>query len=307
MKNPINTTHIEGLVYESNLELRTAGEKSKFPGTVFIMGVLKVATDDECTNIVPVHFTYVTAVTSKGKPNATFPILKDIIDGKIGTVMANGPENAGKIRIDSALGLNEFYSDRSGEDTLISTKRNEGGFVHLVTALNQDEKMRSTFTTDIVITKVSRIDADEERGTPERVIVHGCVFDFRKAILPVDFVVTNARGMDYFEALDASPTNPVFTKVWGRQKASVVKRVEESSWGEAHVQESAATRIDWVITGSNKEPYDWDDESTILATELSQAMSDREIYLASVKQRQIEYKAAQNSASVPNTGDAFKF
>ena len=298
MKNMANSTHIEGLVYEHTLELRKSGENSKNPGTEFIMGNLNIATDDACTNIVPVHFTYVTATTSKGNNNATFGLLKDIIDGKIGTVMNNGADKAGKVRIDSAIGLNEFYSDRNGKEELVSVKRNEGGFVHTVSALNADEKARNTFTADMLITSVARIEADEERGTKERVVVRGCVFDFRKAVLPLDFSVTNARGMDYFEGLGASSKSPVFTKVWGRQVSQTVvnKRVEESGWGEANVQESTNTRRDWVITGSNTEPYEWDSEDTITAKELTEAMANREVYLAGVKQRQDEYKASKAAA-----------
>ena len=298
MKNMINSTHIEGLVYESTLELRVSGENSKNPGTEFIMGNLNIATDNDCTNIVPVHFTYVTATTAKGNTNATFGVLKDIVDGKIGTVMANGKENAGKVRIDSAIGLNEFYSDRNGKEELVSAKRNEGGFVHTVATLNPDEKTRNTFMADMLITSVNRIEADESRGTKEKVVVRGCVFDFRKAVLPIEFSVTNARGMDYFEGLEASPKTPIFTKVWGRQISTTVTntRVEESGWGEANVQESTSTRRDWVITGSNTEPYAWDDEETITAKELTEAMANREVYLAGIKQRQDEYKASKAAA-----------
>lgn len=306
MKTMINSTHIEGLIYESTLELRVSGENSKNPGTEFIMGNLNIATDNDCTNIVPVHFTYVTATTSKGSTNATFNVLKDIVDGKIGTVMANGKENAGKVRIDSAIGLNEFYSDRNGKEELVSAKRNEGGFVHTVAALNADEKARNTFMADMLITSVTHVDADDERGTKEKALVRGCVFDFRKAVLPIEFSVTNARGMDYFEGLEASPKSPVFTKVWGRQISQTVtnKRVEESGWGEANVQESTSTRRDWVITGSNTEPYAWDDEETITAKELTEAMANREVYLAGIKQRQDEYKAskAAPAAAAPAAG-----
>ena len=298
MKNMINSCHIEGLVYESTLELRVSGENSKNPGTEFIMGNLNIATDNDCTNIVPVHFTYVTATTSKGNANATFGVLKDIIDGKIGTVMANGAENAGKVRIDSAIGLNEFYSDRNGKEELVSAKRNEGGFVHTVAALNEDEKARNTFTADMLITSVTHVDADDLKGTKEKALVRGCVFDFRKAVLPVEFSVTNARGMDYFEGLDASPKTPVFTKVWGRQVSKTVtnEKIEESGWGEANVQTSTSTRRDWVITGSNTEPYEWDSEETITAKELTEAMANREVYLAGIKQRQDEYKASKAAA-----------
>ena len=306
MKTMINATHIEGLVYESTLELRTSGENSKNPGTEFIMGNLNIATDNDCTNIVPVHFTYVTATTSKGNANATFNVLKDIVDGKIGTVMANGKDKAGKVRIDSAIGLNEFYSDRNGKEELVSAKRNEGGFVHIVSALNNDEKTRNTFMADMLITSTTRIPADPDKGTKEKVTVRGCVFDFRKAVLPIEFVVTNARGMDYFEGLEASPKSPVFTKVWGRQISTTVTntKVEESGWGEANVQESTSTRREWVITGSNTEPYEWDSEDTITAKELTEAMSNREVYLAGIKQRQDEYKASKAAPAAANTAMA---
>ena len=307
--NFINKTHIEGLVYESALELRTSGENSKHPGTQFIMGNLNIATDDACTNIVPVHFTYVTATTAKGNANATFGVLKDIIDKKIGTVMTVGADKAGKVRIDSAIGLNEFYSDRNGKEELVSVKRNEGGFVHVTNTLAPDEKTRNTFETDMLITSVNRIEGDEEKGTKDKVIVRGVIFDFRKAILPVDFSITNERGMDYFEGLEASSKNPVFTKIWGRQisQTTVNKTVEESAWGETLVKEIPSTRRDWVIAGSNPEPYVWDDESTITAVELTKAMSDRETYLATIKQRQDEYKAQKAATPIAAPAGEFKF
>ena len=101
--------------------------------------------------------------------------------------------------------------------------------------------------------------------------------------------------MNYFEDLEASPKNPVFTKVWGRQisQTTITKKVEESAWGETLVKETPSTRREWVITGSNPEPYLWDDESTITAVELTKAMADRETYLATIKQRRDEYKATQ--------------
>lgn len=307
----INATHVEGFVYESELELRTSGPNSKNPGTEFIMGNLSIATDDACVNIVPVHFTYVTATTAKGSQNATFTVLKDIIDKKIGTVMSDGKDAAGKVRIDSAIGLNEFYSDRNGTEELVSAKRNEGGFVHKVDVLAEDEKARNTFEADMIITQVIHVDANEERNTPEKAIVKGAVFDFRKALLPVEFSATNPKAMAYFEDLGASGSNPVFTKVWGRQMSEVTVRkiVEESAFGEDSVREVRNSRKDWVITGAAREPYTWDDESSITANELKEAMAAREIYLAGIKQRQDEYRASkgQMPASATPAKGAFNF
>ena len=299
MKSMINRTHIEGLIYEHDLQMRESGPNSKNPGTQFIMGNVQIATDDAMTNIVPVHFTYVTATTSKGNPNATFTILSQIIDGTLGSVMANGEDSAAKVRIDSAIGLNEFYSDRNGQEELVSVKRNEGGFVHTIAALVEDESSRNTFEADILITNVRTIDADEERNLPEKAIIKGAIFDFRKALMPVEFSAINPNAISYFEGLGASNKEPVFTRVKGRQVSETVTRkiTEESAFGEASVREVTSNRKDWVISWAQSDPYVWDDESTITAAELTEAMSNREVYLAGIKQRQDEYKASKGQAS----------
>lgn len=308
MKKCINQTHIEGLLYEHKLELKVSGENSKNPGTKFISGTIDIATDDAGVNIVPVHFTYVTEKTAKGSTNATFTTLMNIIDKKFGTVMANGKDAAVKLRIDSALGLNEFYSDRNGTEELVSVKRNEGGFVHVADALAEDENTRNTFTCDMLITNVSIKEADEERNMPEKAIVKGAIFDFRGSLLPVEFSAINPNAIKYFESLDASNTNPTFTKLWGRQVSETITRTitEESAFGEDSVREVKSSRKDFVITGASKEPYDWDSEDTITANELGEAIANRETYLATMKQRQDEYKASQGAAAAPsNSGFNF--
>ena len=284
-----NECHIEGYLYEHNLEKKVSGEKSKNPGTEFISGTISIATDEDILNIVPIHFTYVTALTASGKPNATFATLSNIVDGTYDTVMNSGKDNAAKIRVDSAIGLNEFYSDRNGQEELVSTKRNEGGFVHLVTdGLVDDVKNRNTFKCDMLITNVRHIDADEEKNLPEKAIVRGAIFDFRKSLLPVEFTAVNPGAINYFEGLDASNANPVFTQIWGRQVSETVVRTitEESAFGDPHIREVKSNRKDWVITGARPEPYEWDDESTLTAAEVNEAGKERELMLAALKQRQ---------------------
>lgn len=309
-KNFINSTHIEGFVYDHTLELRKSSEQSKKPGTEFIMGTLSVAVDNALTNIIPVHFTYVTETTASGKTNATFQTLKDIINGTIGNITKHGAANAGRVRIDSAIGLNDFYSNRTGTEELVSVRRNEGGFVHSVNQISENEDTRNTFTADMIITGVVRSEGDTPRAE-----IKGCIFDFRKAILPMSFTITNERGIDYFESLDASPTNPVFTKVWGHQVQTVVKKTTEntdSGWGEVNLQETNAPRREWIISGSNPETYEWNTEETITAEELKAAMADRERYLAEIKRRQEEYQANKSApasaflTATNNTG-VFKF
>ena len=304
-----NETHIEGILYEHALEAKVTGPNSKAPGTNFISGTISIATDDAMTNIVPVHFTYVTEKTSKGGVNATYSLLQNIIDGVVGTYMQDGPDKAAKLRVDSAIGLNEFYTDRNGKEELVSVKTNEGGFVHTTNVLAEKETDRNTFKCDMVITQVTHIDADDERKTPEKAIIKGVVFNFRNEILPVEFTATNAGAMAYFEDLGATASNPVFTKVWGRQVSEVIKREirEESAFGEDSVREVQSTRKDFVITGAAKEPYEWDSEDTILASELTTAIANRETYLATMKQRRDEYKASKGQATPATASSKTEF
>lgn len=295
-KTFINQTHVEGVLYEHALEAKVSGDTSKNPGTPFITGTISIATDDAMTNIVPVHFTYVTATFGSGKPNDTYTTLNNIVNGTFGTYMKDGADKAVKLRVDSAIGLNEFFTDRNGKEELVSAKRNEGGFVHKVDALDEDDKVRNTFKTDMIINCVTHVDADEEKGLPEKCVVKGAIFDFRKSLLPVEFSATNLNAMRYFESLDATQRNPVFTCVWGRQVSeTIVKQIRtESAFGEDEVREVKNTRRDFVITGASKEPYVWDDESSITVAELNAAIQKREIDLAAMKKRQDEYKASKN-------------
>ena len=309
MKSMKNKTRIDGRLYQHSLELKESGPNSKTPGTKFISGNVEIATDNDITNIVTVHYTYVTATTSTGKSNATFNVLKDIIDGKLGSVMANGADNAAVITIDSAIGLNEFFSDRNGKEELVSAKRNEGGFAVVKSAADEDETKRNTFDVDMIITGTRMIDADPEKDLPEKMILRGAIFDFRNSLLPIELSVVNPRAISYFESLEITQRNPVFTRLQGRQVSEVVTRevIEESAFGDPVVKKFASTRKDWVVTWAASEPYAWDDESTITAAELTKAMSDRETYLATLKQRQDEYKASKNQPAAAPANQGFNF
>lgn len=290
-----NETHIEGLLYEHKLTEKVSGENSKNPGTKFINGEISIATNNALTNIVKVHFSYVTETTKNGKPNTTYNILSNIIEGKLGTVMGDGADNAAMLRIDSAIGLNEWYDK---DNNLVSQKRNEGGFVHQINVLSDEEKQRNTFKVDIVITGTTRIEADEEKDTPEKMIVKGAIFDFRNQLLPVELTMLNPKGMDIMESFDASSRNPVFTRVWGQQisQTQIKRSVEESAFGDDDIKEIQTSYRDFVITGMAKENYEWDSEETITAQEMAEAVQQREITLAELKQRQEEYQNSKNNA-----------
>jgi hypothetical protein len=303
MRKNLNSFRICGRIHsfgengKKMLEKKVSGEKSKNPGTEYISGIINVATDEAGLNVVPVAFTYVTGTYgSSGKVNNNFATLANIIEnGK--TWVDAGKDGATKVQIDGALDLNEFYVDENGTERLVSTKVNSGSFISIVNEL-PEEAERATFKVDMLINNVTHVDANEERNLPEKTIVKGAIFDFRKNLLPVEFSATNPNAMNYFESLGATNKEPVFTNVWGRQVSEVVVRklVTESAFGEDEVREVKNTRRDFVITGASKEPYVWDDESSLTAVELNEMIQKREVDLAAMKQRQNDYRASRNAA-----------
>lgn len=316
-KNVINKVHVSGRIYDHKLAVKTVqNTESANYGKEFINGTIDVATDNDCLNVVQVHFTYVTEVTSKGNKNATFSALKNIIDTNK-TILTVGKDDAMMVKIDTALALNDFYTNRNGDETLVSAKRCEGGFVTIVSSVEDDENARCRFDEDMLINNVRRIEADPEKNIDtDYVIVKGVVFDFRNAMLPVEFTVRSEGGMKYFESLDVSPKNLVFTKIWGKINSTtiVTRKEEESAFGEPSIREFTKTVREWLITGTSKPDATYpigDAEAGITEEEIKKAMADREIYLADVKKKQDDYQASKNAgnatASAPAAMGGFSF
>ena len=303
MKKMINTERIEGRIYQHNLVKKTVqNQASQNFGKEFISGNIEVAVDEEGLVVIPVHFTYVVETTNSGNKNATYTNLDRIINGGK-TWVTDGKDDALKVRIDTALALNDFYNQN---DELVSAKTNEGGFVTIVNELN-DPAERNRFSVDMVITSVTVVDTDANGNsiTPYA-NVRGAIFNFRNDLLPMEFKVKNDKGIQYFEGLGASNSNPVYTKVWGNiiSETSTTTQEVESAFGEPAVRTYKNTNKEWVITGTAKVPFDFGDENILTAEELTKAAQNREVYLADVKKRADEYKmnrAAGTTTTAPAT------
>ena len=302
MRKIVNREHIEGILFQHDLELKTVqNETSANYGKEFIAGNVEIAVDEEGLNVIPVHFTYVPEVTTSGKKSPTFTALKRIID-EDKSIVSVGKDEAFKIKIDTALSVNDFYSN---DDQLVSVKVNEGGFISIVNNLC-DEKERNTWEADMVITGCNIIEADPEKNIDEDYMkVKGAIFNFRNELLPIEFILRNKDGFKHFEDMDASPAEPTFTKVWGRinclTKTTTVE--EETAFGEAAVRTYERKVKEWEITGTPKViSYDFGGED-LTVEELTKAMQDRELKLADIKKRSDEYKAqkASNNTVAKNT------
>lgn len=151
----------------------------------------------------------------------------------------------------------------------------------------------------MIIVKTVRQEATDNR--PERMIVNGYVFDFRNALLPVNFIIYSDKGMDHFESFEASEKSPVFVNVNGHEVSKTVTRIQEtesSGWGESFAQEVTSTQREFVLTGG-KDPYEWDTEETITAAEYKEMLQAREVAVAEIKARQDAYNESRAQTQAP--------
>lgn len=309
MRKNINTINIEGRVFEHDLALKTVqNQQSQNYGKEFINGTVSVATDEAGLNVLTVHYTYVTEMTSNGNKNATYSNLKKIMEGK--TWVADGKDAATKVRLNPSVALNDFYPQ--GGNDLISQQRPEGGFVSIVSDFKPEGEARQKFTLDVIITGVTLVEADPERNIDNDYVKINCAaFNFRNSILPISLVAKTPGAINYFMGLEASQSNPIYTQVWGEVKNSTIKveKTIESAFGEPVVDVSERKQREWIVTGAKPEPYIFGDESTITVEELTKAIADRNVYLEEVKTRAKEYyenrgnavTASKPTAPAPNT------
>lgn len=301
----INTEKIEGYVYSigsnfNQLSERVTGENSKNPGTKYIAGDLDIAVDEAALNVITIHYTYVTETYASGKANNTYTALKRIIDNPDKMWINGGKDNAYKVQCTGvSIALNDFIAS---DGTKVAAMRNENGFCTIVTELGPEAE-RNTFSADMLITKVTRKEADPDKNIEEDyVTVGGAIFGFGPILLPVTFVVRNEMGMNYFENLDAAPSNPVFTKVWGRINSLTIKteRTEESAFGEAAVQTYERKSREYVITGTAKVPYDFGDEEVLTTADVNAMVQKRQEMLAEVEKRYNDRQAKNAAANSVN-------
>lgn len=306
-KKIVNNTAIFGYVYQlgtterNRLQVKTVkNPNSPNFGKEFIQGELDIAVDEDGLNVIPINFTYVTRYRKDGKTeNRTYSVLKSLIENESEkSWISAGKENAAKVKVTASLDVNDFYSMRTNE--LVSVLQIRGSFVDNVSTLPAEDD-RNKFEADILFNRATRIEADEEKGIERDYLeLGGAVFNFKGELLPEKFYVRVESGIDYFEDLDISSSNPQFLSCIGHVNCMTVRRElhSENVWGEAKVDvfENKSKTLD--ITGIQK-VYEFDDEENgITAEELKAKMQDRQIKLAAVKKNSEDYQASKEKNSV---------
>ena len=85
------------------------------------------------------------------------------------------------------------------------------------------------------------------------------------------------------------------------------EKTEDWGWTNPEYKDYTGETPSWLKPKDTYYGDDWDSEDTITANELGEAIANRETYLATMKQRQDEYKASQggNTAAPSNSGFNF--
>lgn len=298
MRKTVNQVTLCGKLYTHSLEHKVSQK-----GVDYIGGTITIATDDDNMNTVTVTYVYVAAnyPAKNGKPerpNPNYAMLNRIMEnGK--TITENGADEAWILKLTPALSVNDFVS-RDGE--MVAAPRLEGGFVSQVYQIPEKDADRNQFKADAILTSVRHIDADEERNIPKDYCeIKGFIFNFANAMLPVTFTMRGTEGMKYFEGLDISHSNPVFTQVWGpiQSKTIVTTKEEPSAFGEPIVREVTRTSREWEITGARPETYEIGEDIT--PDEINEALKAREMRLAEVKAQNDAWIAKRDAGALAAT------
>ncbi len=299
MRKNKNSVTVIGRIFEHTLEKKV----SKKTGIDYIGGKISVAVDEEGLNVVDVNFTYVAEFypPKEGqapKKNKNYPILQNIINnGK--TWAKDGKDAATLIKLDSAsIGVNNFVGN---DGSMVAAARVEGSFVTILTKL-PDVSERNEFSVDMIINRVTSMeDADgNDLGYNE---VAGRIFTYQGMAIPVTFTVKVKEGRDYFESLDASNNNLIYTNVRGKIESitKTTQVVEESAFGGNSVKTKTTTSRAFIIEKANPVPFDLGSEDTMTMDEVAQAVQAYEIHLAEVQKSHDEYVAGQSASTTAAT------
>ena len=280
-KKFVNNVNVAGYVFSMTIQERVSRK-----GVPFISGEIRVATDEDAMNVVPVNLRYVGEYwdAAKTKPNQNYTVLKNLIT-TVKTYEEVG-NAATRIRISGSAGVNDFVT-KEGE--VASPKRVEGSFVHLGDVRN----FGATFDIDTLITKCVEQEF-EDQDPIDRLSAY--MWNYRKAIMPIDFTVRIPGGKSYFLGEDISSKNPLLTELKGDIVSTIIENTTyvEGAFGDPVAKTTTKSVRGWDVNFASKEPMPFDDESTLTKKELKAMLEEREERIAEVKKNREEYLAQKN-------------
>lgn len=264
-----NTVHIEGILKEKRFEATEINGKPVIRGEVDIE-----VRENEVHTINFFSYKY------KMDSNEENEIYKGLVTvmNEYKAINEVGKEEADRVRITQGrIELNEYY----GQDgTLRSFPRISSSFINRVNDLSTYNP-KAEFKVEVVV-KDAREEFDKEENPTGRVILDTYIPLYGGKVIPFTFVVVE-DGADYvLSNYEAGQT----VRIWGDviNYKEIIEHTIEAAFGKADKKVTSKTIKEFLVTGGS-EPYDEDDEKAFDPKLIKKALTEREIYLEELKNK----------------------
>lgn len=251
----LNAIEMKGRLYDQNLDTREADD-----GSTAIFGTITLEVDEKGTQVV-IRF-YAKPRYKNGKPNRTYGILEDIMNGEYRTVAIH-QEDADWLSVTGNVDVSYFIGNtgaKSPEEMAISQQL-RGAFINP----NRKHEYCNKWKLDMLVTGVTEMEADPEKGFERHARVFGyCIDGFRERLLNISFDARSEAAINFVLGLTCSTKEPMFLPTWGALVKVGSRKVVKNmiSGGDDDIVESE--RLRWVLVGVGN-PYTFGDPSDISA------------------------------------------
>lgn len=277
LREAANSAVIEGVLAELRLEVRDINEKEA------ITGEIDVKTGEDSIHTLRV-FAY--RYNKEGKESGIYKGLKTVMD-EYKSIASHGVDEADKVRITQGkIGLNEYYV----QDELKSFPQLSTNFINRLKPTDEFNP-RAQFELEMYVhSVVDEIKNEEETG---RAILKGYVPLYGGKVIPFSLIVADAAAVDYVKNnYETGSTVTVYGDIVNSIK---IKRIEiEVGFGKPQEKITSTTVREYVVTGGSV-PMDEDDPKAYKQEAIRKALTEREIYLNELKNKNKDDKQKNNT------------
>lgn len=271
-----NEVNIEGLLIKKDFkELNNIGVRNDEA----INLRLTVETGENEQHVVEF---FATKHKKDGGENAIYKSLQTVVN-EYQTVADVGREEADKVRINQArIGLNEYYN-QSGQ--LVSRPQINAMFINRVDDPEQYEP-KAEFEVEVFVKDIKEeIDKDgEETG---RIEIHTFIPLYGGRVIPFTFIADDEvqEGAVEYAENELEPGSTVEISGDIINFAEKIVKKKERKFGKDKEEVKWNTRREYVIT-AGEESLEEDDEGAFDPEAIKKALTEREIWLEELKNRQ---------------------
>lgn len=263
-----NEVVVEGTLQEVRLDAKTTKD-----GRGFIGGEIDIEVSEGSIHTFRV---FSMQLKKDGTENGIYKGLNTVKEEYL-SVAKVGKEEADKVRITAGkLGINDYPG---GDGQIKSYPQLSTNFINRVSAGDVFEP-KAEFEVELFIQSVvDEVKNEEETG---RVLVRGYVPQFNGGIAPLEFVA-EGEGADYIR--DTYETGQTVT-IYGEivNKVEITRTTQEVGFGKPKEKVKRNFTREYLITGGS-EPYEEDNAKTYNVETIKKALTEREVYLAGLKDK----------------------